>query len=343
MPGAGENEGRQLNWLRKAFAEYAAMAGIWVGLVVLFGTMSEHFLTARTLGTIANRIPPLTLIAVGMTFVLIVGGIDLSVGSVMGLCGALVGLALVDWKWSLPAAILLAVLAGGMAGLLNGGISAGFGIPSFIVSLGVLEVARGLAYLATDSQTKYIGKAIDGLARPIPTCGVSAAFFIALTVVVAGQVLLGRMVFGRRILAVGANETAAHLAGIRTRLCKVSVFALTGALTGLAAVFYTSRLGSSDPNAGLGWELSAIAAVVIGGTSLMGGRGSVINSFFGVLIIATLDSGLAQVGASETAKRVITGVVIVIAVIMDASRERWQIAASLRRIFGKENQHEKEV
>jgi ribose transport system permease protein len=195
-----------LNWLRKALTEYAAMAGIWIGLVVLFGTMSEHFLTARTLGTIANRIPPLTLIAVGMTFVLIVGGIDLSVGSVMGLCGALVGLALVDWKWSLPAAILLAVFTGGTAGLLNGGISAGLGIPSFIVSLGMLEISRGLAYLATDSQTKYIGTVVDGLARPIPAFGVSPAFIIALVVVIAGQVLLERMVFGRRILAVGPTR-----------------------------------------------------------------------------------------------------------------------------------------
>lgn len=314
-----------MNTIRKLFAEYAAMAGIWIGLVVLFGILSEHFLTARTLGTIANRIPPLTLIAVGMTFVLIIGGIDLSVGSVMGLCGAVVGLALVDWKWSLPAAILLAVLIGLVAGGVNGSVSAGVGIPSFIVSLGMLEIARGLAYMVTDSQTKYIGLAVDGLARPINGFGVSPAFFVSIAVVIAGQIALSQTVFGRRILAVGANETAAHLAGIRTRLYKMLVFAITGALTGLAAVFYTSRLGSSDPNAGVGWELSAIAAVVIGGTSLMGGRGSVVNSFFGVLIIATLDSGLAQVGASETSKRVITGVVIVVAVIMDACRDRWEI------------------
>ena len=321
--------------LRKLLSEYAAMAGIWVGLVILFSLTSEHFLNGRTLGVIANRIPPLTLIAVGMTFVLIIGGIDLSVGSVMGLCGAMVGLALVDWKWSLPTAILLAVLVGVAAGAVNGGVSAGIGIPSFIVSLGMLEIARGLAYMATESQTKYIGAAVDGFGTPIKGIGVSPAFFLAIAAVIIGQVALRRTVFGRRILAIGANETAAHLAGVRTRLYKVMVFAITGALTGLAAVCYTSRLGSADPNAGGGLELSAIAAVVIGGTSLMGGRGSVVNSFFGVLIIATLDYGLAQVGASETSKRVITGVVIVVAVIVDAGRERWSFFAK------KESAHEK--
>lgn len=309
--------------LRKLIAEYAAMAGIWIGLIVLFSFTSEHFLTKHTIGVIANRIPPLALIAVGMTFVLIIGGIDLSVGSVMGLCGAVVGLALVDWKWSLPAAILLALAVGIAAGAVNGGVSAGLGIPSFIVSLGMLEIARGLAYTATDSQTRYIGVAVEDLANPIMPIGVSFAFFLAIAAVVAGQIALRSTVFGRRILAIGANETAAHLAGVRTRFYKVIVFAITGALTGLAAVCYTSRLGSADPNAGVGLELSAIAAVVIGGTSLMGGRGSVVNSFFGVLIIATLDYGLAQIGASETSKRVITGVVIIVAVIVDSVRERW--------------------
>jgi len=127
-------------------------------------------------------------------------------------------------------------------------------------------------------------------------------------------------VFGRYLVAIGTNESAVRLAGINTKPVKVAVFALLGLLTGLGGVFYTSRLGSSDPNAGVGLELSAIAAVVIGGTSLMGGRGSVVNTFFGVLIIATLEAGLAQVGASEPTKRVITGLVIVVAVVLDAWR-----------------------
>ena len=306
----------------KGLGEYAAMLAIWIGLLLLFGALSQNFLTARTLGTIANRIPTLAVVAAGMTLVLIIGGIDLSVGSVLGLCGAALGVAMVNWEWSLWAGAMLCMGIGLAAGTLNGLVSVRLGVPSFIVTLGMLEIARGLAYLTTSSQTKYIGAGVEGLSRPIAGFGISPAFLLAAVVIAAGQVVLSRTVFGRLLVAIGTNEQAVRLAGINPRPTKVAVFALLGLLTGLAAVFYTSRLGSSDPNAGVGLELSAIAAVVIGGTSLMGGRGSVVKSFFGVLIIATLEAGLAQVGASEPAKRVITGVVIVVAVVLDAWRHR---------------------
>jgi ribose transport system permease protein len=255
-----------------------------------------------------------------MTLVLIIGGIDLSVGSVLGLTGAIVGVAMTDWQWPFWSAALLGLGVGLAAGTLNGLVSVRLSIPSFIVTLGMLEIARGLAYLTTNSQTKYIGDAVGGLSRNLPGLGCSPAFLLALLIIIGGQVVLTRTVFGRQIVAIGTNEQAVRLAGINPRPAKIAVFALLGLLTGLGAVFYTSRLGSSDPNAGVGLELSAIAAVVIGGTSLMGGRGSVINSFFGVLIIATLGTGLAQIGASEPVKRVVTGLVIVVAVVIDAWR-----------------------
>jgi ribose transport system permease protein len=306
----------------KGLGEYAAMLAIWIGLLLLFGTLSQNFLTVRTLSTLANRIPALAVVAAGMTLVLIIGGIDLSVGSVLGLSGAVLGVAMVNWGWPLWAAAALCMGVGLVAGTLNGLVSVRLGIPSFIVTLGMLEIARGLAYLTTNSQTKYIGAGVEGLSRPIGGLGISAAFLLTAAVIAAGQVALSRTVFGRYLVAIGTNEQAVRLAGINPRPPKMAVFALLGLLTGLGAVFYTSRLGSSDPNAGVGLELSAIAAVVIGGTSLMGGRGSVVKSFFGVLIIATLEAGLAQVGASEPAKRVITGVVIVVAVVLDAWRHR---------------------
>jgi ribose transport system permease protein len=184
----------------------------------------------------------------------------------------------------------------------------------------MLEVARGLAYLATHSQTKYIGAPVEGLARPIQGYGFSPAFIVAIATIVLAQLILSRTLFGRYLVAIGTNEAAVRLAGLNPQPAKIAAFALVGLLTGLAAVFYTCRLGSSDPNAGAGLELSAIAAVVIGGTSLLGGRGSVVRSFFGVLIIATLEAGLAQVGASEPVKRVVTGSVIVLAVVLDAWR-----------------------
>lgn len=304
----------------RRLGEYAVLLAVWIGMVLLFGLLSDHFLTARTFGTLANRIPTLAVVAAGMTLVLIIGGIDLSVGSVLGLCGAVLGLAMVNWEWPFWAAAILSMSVGLVAGTVNGLISVKFGIPSFIVTLGMLEIARGLAYLTTSSRTMYIGAPVEGLARPVAGLGVSPAFLIAVGVIICGQLLLTRTVFGRYLVGIGTNEQAVRLAGINPRPAKIAVFAMVGLAAGLGAVFYTSRLGSSDPNAGVGLELAAIAAVVIGGTSLMGGRGSVVNSFFGVLIIATLEAGLAQVGAEEPTKRVITGVVIVAAVILDAWR-----------------------
>lgn len=301
--------------------EHAAMVIIWLALFLMFGAFSHNFLTGRTLSTLANRIPALMVVAAGMTLVLIIGGIDLSVGSVLGLGGAVLGAAVMDWHWPFWAAIAACLGVGLIAGTLNGVISVQLRVPSFIVTLGMLEIARGLAYLTTHSQTKYIGAPVEGLAQPIHGLGCSPAFLIAVIVIAATQLLLSRTIFGRYLVGIGTNEQAVRLAGINPRPAKIAVFALAGLLTGLGAVFYTSRLGSSDPNAGVGLELSAIAAVVIGGTSLMGGRGSVLSSFLGVLIIATLEAGLAQVGASEPIKRIVTGVVIVLAVALDAWRQ----------------------
>jgi ribose transport system permease protein len=309
-----------MTFKRWKLTEYGTMLVIWAGLVLLFGALSENFLSARTFLTLANRIPSLAVIAVGMTLVLIIGGIDLSVGSVVGLCGSVVGIAMVNHRLPFWEAAMLALGVGLAAGTLNGIISVFLGLPSFIVTLGMLEIARGLAYLVTGSQTKYIGSAVEGLSRPVAATGISIAFFISVMVIVLGQVVLSRTVFGRYLVSIGTNEAAVRLAGIDPRPAKMAVFAISGLLSGLGAVFYTSRLGSSDPNAGAGLELAAIAAVVIGGTSLMGGRGSVLNSFFGVLIIATLEAGLAQTGASEPTKRVVTGTAIVAAVILDAWR-----------------------
>lgn len=305
----------------RRWGEYVALLGVWLGLLLLFGALSSNFLSARTFSTLANRIPTLAVVSAGMTLVLIIGAIDLSVGSVLGLAGAVLGVAMTDWHWPIGAAALLCLGVGLAAGTLNGLVSVRLGIPSFIVTLGMLEIARGLAYLVTHSQTKYIGAPVEDVSRPIAALGLSPAFLLALLVIALAQVILSRTVFGRYWIAIGTNESAVRLAGINPRPPKLMVFALVGLLTGLGAIFYTSRLGSSDPNAGVGLELSAIAAVVIGGTSLMGGRGSVVSSFLGVLIIATLEAGLAQVGASEPAKRVITGLVIVMAVVLDAWRQ----------------------
>jgi ribose transport system permease protein len=269
-----------------------------------------------------------------MTFVLIIAGIDLSVGSVMAFCGAILGLAMLDLQAPLWLAALLCIATGLACGAANGFVVTRWNVPSFIVTLGMLEIARGGAYLATDSQTKYIGDAVAPVSAPLPGINLSPALFLALAVVVLGQLVLTRTIFGRRMIAVGTNEEAVRLSGISVSRVKFAVFAMGGALAGLGGLFNVGYLQSADPNAGIGLELAAIAAVVVGGTSLSGGKGSVVNTLLGVLIIAVLQTGLAQIGASEPTKRVITGLVIIAAVIMDVYRNReGGVGPYLKRVF----------
>jgi ribose transport system permease protein len=301
--------------------DYLGMALALVGLVVFFGLKADNFFTLTTFRTMANQVPDITIIAVGMTLVLIIAGIDLSVGSVMALAGAVLGLCLVRFNLPLPIAIIACLLVGVLCGAVNGLVVISWKLPSFIVTLGMLEIARGAAYLVTNSRTIYIGEPVEVISEA-SLFGLSLPFIIAVLIVAIGQLTLSRSVFGRYLIAIGTNEEAVRLSGIDPRPLKCAVFILCGFLTSVAAVIHTARLSSADPNAGYGLELQAIAAVVIGGTSLMGGRGSVVGSFFGVLIIAVLGTGLAQIGAQESTKRLITGCVIVAAVILDHYRHR---------------------
>jgi len=301
--------------------DYLGMSLALAGLVIFFGVKADNFFTLTTFRTIANQVPDITIVAVGMTFVLIIAGIDLSVGSVMALAGAVLGLCLIELNFPLLPAIVACLLIGVLCGALNGLVVIGWRLPAFIVTLGMLEIARGAAYLVTDSRTIYIGGPVEVITET-SILGLSLPFIIAVLIVATGQFVLSRSVFGRYLIAIGTNEEAVRLSGIDPRPLKLAVFVLCGFLTSVAAVIHTARLSSANPNAGYGLELQAIAAVVIGGTSLMGGRGSVISSFFGVLIIAVLGTGLAQIGAQESTKRLITGCVIVAAVILDHYRHR---------------------
>ncbi len=307
---------------RLRLGESLGLIGVLGAIILLFGFTGRHFFSTATFQQIANQVPALTVLAVGMTFVILTGGIDLSIGSVMAFSGSILGLAMVDAGLPLAAALPLAMITGAICGWVNGFVSVRFRVASFIVTLGMMQIARGLAFLATDSETRYIGKPVEALGAPLGGLGLSPAILLALLLVVAGQIVLRRTVFGRRVLVVGANEEAAIYSGIRTQPVRIAVFVIAGALAGLAAAFDCAKLGSVDPNAGAGIELSAIAAVVVGGTSLMGGRGSVFGSFLGVLIISTLGAGLANLGASDPVKLLVTGLVIVLAAVADVWRGR---------------------
>ena len=316
-----QTEPAWLRALRGPWGTYLGLAVVLVGMIAFFSYKSEYFWSKETFVSIANDIPALAVMAVGMTFVLIMAGIDLSVGSVLALSAGVAAQAIMLWGMNVWAAGALGLLTGLVCGTITGAVSVAWRLPSFIVSLGMLESLRGAAYVVTDSRTQYVGDAISGLAAPIVD-GVSSAFVIAVLIVIVGHIILTRTVFGRYVIGIGTNEEAMRLAGINPSPIRIMVFAATGLLAGLAGLMQAARLEAADPNAGAGMELQVIAAVVIGGTSLMGGRGSVIATFFGVLIIAVLEAGLAQIGASEPQKRIITGVVIVVAVIIDTIRQR---------------------
>lgn len=307
--------------LRRILADYLGLALVLAALIAIFGATTQHFFTLGTFRTIANQIPVLLIIAVGMTYVLVIGGIDLSVGSVLALSGSVFGVCLVKFGLPLPVAMLACLATGLACGAVNGLVMIRWRLPSFIVTLGMLEMARGGAYLVTESRTMYIGDSLAPIAEAY-VGGIKVSFILAVGLALVGHAVLERTVFGRYLVAIGTNEEVVRLSGVDPRPIKLLVFMLSGMLAALAAVIHCARLSSADPNAGAGFELQAIAAVVIGGTSLMGGQGSVVNSLLGVLIMAVLETGLIQLGAGEPTKRLITGAVIIAAVIVDQYRHR---------------------
>lgn len=317
------HEGGSLRFRVQAFLDSVGLVVVLVLLVLFFGLKTDHFLTAATFRTIANQVPDAIVIAVGMTLVLIIGGIDLSVGSVLALSGAILGVGLTRLGWSLPVAMGVSFVVGVVCGAINGAVVVFWNLPSFIVTLGMLEAARGGAYLIARSQTQYIGASLDRLAAPV-MFGLSVSFLFSLLVAAGAQFFLSYTAQGRHLYALGANEESARLSGISTRRLKFAVFTFAGLLSALAASMYCARLSAANPNDAQGYELQAIAAVVIGGTSLMGGRGSVVNSVLGVLIIKVLENGLYQIGAQLPTQRLVTGAVIVAAVIIDVYRRKWE-------------------
>jgi ribose transport system permease protein len=311
-------------------SEAAVLLLVLALLVGGFSFATERFFTLLTLRTVANQVPELVVAAIGLTFVMVTGAIDLSVGSVLALASAMAGVGLVRFELPLAGALLLALAVGLLAGVLNGALTVRLGVPSFLATLGTLEMARGATYLLTRSQTQYVGARIEWMAEPA-FLGLSAPFLLAVVLVVLGEVALRRTVFGRHAIAVGANEEAVRFSGIDPRPVRLAAFVLGGGLAAVAGIIYAARLGAADPNAGIGFELQAIAAVVVGGTSLRGGRGSIVGSFLGVLIIAVLGAGLAQAGAQEPTKRLVTGAVIVLAVLADRLRRNSRLGSTPHR------------
>lgn len=295
------------------------LAVVFVALVAFFAVCSAieegtgawpRFLYRENVIDIAGSCAINLVLAVGMTFVIIGGGIDLSVGRLIAL-GNVVLVVLTNATGSLAVGIVGGLAAGMAAGLFNGAVSVGFRIPSFIVTLGSMMIARGLALVAAGGLTIACDvRAPVVLQRFLPIA-------VSVGAMLVGHVLLTRTIFGRHVFAVGGNAETARLCGIRVGRVRVLTFVLSGLCTGLAGLVFWVRGGTGDPLAGDGLELYAIAAVIVGGTSLSGGRGSIIGTFLGALIMGVLAYGLLFMRVPTPWQWVIIGSVVIVTVLLD--------------------------
>ena len=298
---------------------HARQFGTLLGLVALCGVLwalTPHFLTVANLLNIAQQTAINAVVAVGMTYVIISGGIDLSVGSIVALSGVTLGWALQDGQ-PLPLALGIAVLVGAGCGLINGVIVSWGGLPPFIVTLGMMSIARGAALLFTEGRPvsgfdSGFRSLATGHLGPIP-----APIAVTIVVYLLAHLVLTRTTFGRYVYAIGGNEEATRLSGVSVRLHKSVVYAVSGLMSAIAAILLTARLNSAQPIAGTMYELDAIAATVIGGTSLIGGEGSLTGTLIGALIMGVLRNGLNLLGVSSFLQQIVIGAVIIAAVLVD--------------------------
>jgi ribose transport system permease protein len=305
---------------------FAGSGGAFVGLLLLIVALSvtaPNFLTPRNFTNIVDQVTVLGILALGATFVIIIGGIDLSVGAVLALSAMTMGWLSHQGGVPLPIAMLAAIVVGGLAGLVNGVGVTVFKLPAFIATLAMMSVARGLGNLITDGQQivgypEWFYKL--STARYFGFISVTVAVLVALYV--AGWAFLRYRRAGRSLYAIGGGHEVARLAGIRVRSTTTAVYVVAGLLAGVGAIVLSSRLDASAPSAATGYELDVIAAVVIGGASLMGGTGRVTGTVVGVLIIGVLRNGLNLLGVSPFVQQVVIGLVIAIAVGSDVLRRR---------------------
>src|SRR5215471_3865049 len=305
------------DWIKR-FLPFVSL----VALCIVIAALEPRFLSAGNLAGVARQTAVITIMAMGMTIVMVSGGIDLSVGSVMALSGVAGALAMVAGA-PIILGIATAIAAGALCGLATGAAIASLRIPPFIVTLGAMGIYRGLTLLITD------GKAVVGvpsrfgyLAEGKLLGVVPVPLLIVVLVAFATHFLLGSTQPGRYCYAIGSNVEAARYAGIRVSRYQILFYALLGLLTGLAGSIESARLITGQPTAGEGYELRVIAAVVIGGGSLNGGRGTVLGTIVGALIMALLSNGANLLGISAFAQQVVIGAVIVLAVTFDEFQRR---------------------
>jgi ribose transport system permease protein len=303
-----------------------------IALIVFFGVAAPQFLQTDNLVSILQATAVNGVLAIASTFVIITGGIDLSVGTLMTFCAVMTGVVLTYWGMPLYLGVLAALFFGMLCGSTSGFLVAKLRIPPFIATLGMMMLLKGLALVISGtrpiyfndtpgftsiSQDSLIGMLIPAL--PIPN---SVLILFVLAIVAA--IVLNKTLFGRYTFALGSNEEAARLSGVDTDAWKIAVYAVGGGICGIAGLLIASRLNSAQPALGQGYELDAIAAVVIGGTSLSGGTGTITGTMIGAFIMSVLVNGLRVMSVTQEWQIVVTGVIIIAAVYMDMLRRRKQ-------------------
>lgn len=291
-------------------------------ICIIFAILTPQFLTASNLLNVGRQSAVLIIVACGMTLVIISANIDLSVGSIVGLC-AVIG-ASISADHGVPGVltVLGVVILGALIGAVNGALVAWAKVNAFIVTLGMMTILRGVALTYTGGypiskvpdDARFLGFGV--------VAGIPVALILALLIFLVVALILGRSVIGRHVYAVGGNELSSHIAGVSVAQTKFFVFVASGALCGFGAIVLLGRLGAGLPTSGEGLELDAIAAVIIGGASLFGGRGSVFGTLFGALILAVLQNGLNLLGVNSFVIQILSGVIIILAVLLDRLRSR---------------------
>lgn len=304
--------------------------GALIVMIVVFSVASPNFLQFNNVVGILLATAVNGVLALGVTFVIISGGIDLSIGTVMTLCAVMTGVLITNMDLPVPVGIAGGIATGGLAGVANGILIARFRIPPFIATLGMLNVAKGFALVISGLKPIYfnetpevnqgamgslVGSLIPGLAIPNIVLVLFGAALVA-------SLLLSRTILGRFTFALGSNEEAARLSGVSVDRWKIAVYTTCGLFAGLAGVLIAARLNSAQPSLGQGYELDAIAAAVIGGTSLSGGEGSILGTVIGAFIISTLTNGLRIMSVPQEWQIVVTGGIVILAVYLDVVRRR---------------------
>jgi ribose transport system permease protein len=296
-------------------------------LIVLFvlssmmAILSPYFLSISNFMNILLATSTIGVLAIAATFVLSSGGLDLSLGSVLGLSGVVGAAVAVKLGAPMPIAVIATIAAGAAAGYVNGWVITRAFVPAFIVTLGMLGIARGLALVISDGRVIYgLPKAMVFLGQGRPL-GIPMPVIIFILAAIITHVLLAYTRYGRRTLSIGDNEVAARTAGINVESHRLSLYVLSGALAGLAGLIFATRINSGDPTAGITYELTAITAAIIGGTNLFGGRGSILGTMIGALIMGVLQNGLNLLAVQSYYQQMAIGAVLVLAVFID----QWQV------------------